>query len=451
MDQSRRIALRIGGARIWQGMLEWSADPERTPIRRGWLSIAARALPLVDYAARCQVLDITSGTESVLFTGLVYTARYSGDTVKLELRTDAQRLSEQKMSALVIGRGTPALDVIGSLLQLAGLPAERIQGVPEPSSMTFEVSIPVSGVSLEGPLTLGSVELATSGPAQSAVDDLVRPGDAVAASMLSRYLQGPVWAKTAVEAASLFSAERIGLGAIADALAWLLLLTRYSLSLDPFGRPKDYERTRGALSGVHLGQPVHVKSLTTAHQWCRDLNLVSASVPFKPSQDTLRRLLASPPSDDHLRRATGLWLRASMAGDTYEKITLLWRGLELYAGGSAAGKLFGSSDVERLQREAPDWLSYAQRLRYHGWAQRLNESPLMTRLQEAAEADGVPLEVDELTLLRRVRGVRNDMEHGVAPRDPDVADVIHAVTLLGRLLVFRSAHGVGAAKPAVSS
>jgi len=106
------------------------------------------------------------------------------------------------------------------------------------------VSVPVSGIALEEPLTLGGVDLLLTGPAQSSGDVLVQPDKPVPTELLDRYLQGPVWAKTLIEATSLVEAERTGILAINDALAWFLLLTRYSLSVDPFGELKDYDHLR---------------------------------------------------------------------------------------------------------------------------------------------------------------------------------------------------------------
>jgi len=132
-----------------------------------------------------------------------------------------------------------------------------------------------------------------------------------------------------------------------------------------------------------------------------------------------------------------LWFGATTANNPYERITLLWRALELYAiGGGRTGKLFDADTIERLRREVPGWLDEDQQDRYLGWVSRLNETPLMARLRQAAELHRVPVEKEEVEVLGRVRKIRNEMEHGHPPSAPDLTDIDRAVALLGRLLVF---------------
>lgn len=285
---------------------------------------------------------------------------------------------------------------------------------------------------------MGRVDLLLTAPGQHAGNALVQPENLVAKGLLDRYLLGPVWANTVVEAASLVDAERAGIESVTDALAWLLLLTRYSLSIDPFGDLRDYDRPRAALSSVSLVGPTRVKSMTSSHQWLRDSDWGLSTPPFTPSTaGRLGRLCGSLPSDDHLRQAVVLWFGATRASNPYERITLLWRALELCAISSGRGQtLFDHDALERLRSEAPTWLNPDQQSRYRGWASQLNETPLMPRRLGAAQLHRVPLEEADVGVLRRVRKVRNAMEHGHPPSAPYLADIDRAVALLGRILVF---------------
>jgi len=61
----------------------------------------------------------------------------------------------------------------------------------------------------------------------------------------------------------------------------------------------------------------------------------------------------------------------------------------------------------------------------------------MVRLRVALDEDQVPYEDAELSLLQRLRGVRNDLVHGRSRETPSAADLRYAKAIVNRMLVYR--------------
>lgn len=140
------------------------------------------------------------------------------------------------------------------------------------------------------------------------------------------------------------------------------------------------------------------------------------------------------------------WQRARAPLDLASKSSALWRGIECYLATSPGSPpLFTSAELDRLRDEPLDWLTPEQSVRYRSVVGGVKEIPLMVRLQRALEQDTVPVSDGEIQAIRRARQFRNKLEHSGLPSESEADDLDSAITVLGRLLVFRLSGDAGAA------
>ncbi len=94
------------------------------------------------------------------------------------------------------------------------------------------------------------------------------------------------------------------------------------------------------------------------------------------------------------------------------------------------------SELRTIRKNATEGLSNDQERRVEEVLRMLNQAPLMARLRDALEEDGVPYSNEEFNLLRRVRGKRNDL-HGRSREVPSESDLRYALAIVNRMLVYR--------------
>lgn len=118
----------------------------------------------------------------------------------------------------------------------------------------------------------------------------------------------------------------------------------------------------------------------------------------------------------------------------------LWEAIEFYAAGTRVEKPFKPSELKRLRKSLPEWLSADQRQRFEGLIKNLNTPPLGVRLTRRLDEDGVPLSEHERELLfGTLRDARNDRTHGRVPNPPTRAEVHRGIGIVARMLVYRIA------------
>ncbi len=437
------VIIVFGDRDLREGLLDWKSSFAADGTGRFVIQLRTDILisSPVDFGANCQVLLAgPARSRDAYFTGLVHSASIAGDITTLEMRTPNQGFSEQRMSGMVLGAGTPRLELMWSFLRIAGLSEDQIniEGLSLPPPSPFEVSVPVNGLKVEAPLAIGEVTLVHDGPIPRSVDDLSGPGRDV----VERFRDARCWAWVPVQASTLDDAERLGLEEIEGALAWLLLAARYSFSMTPAGQPLAFKRATNLLGRCSRGDVVHVRSMQSAHRWLRGLPWTLDSPPL--SAENVRSLAdVRPPGrsiDGRLWRAVTVWARAAEAASAVDQVSALWQALELYARSTPIPRMFSPEERDALRDRLGGDLSPEQQSRVSELIEHLNDPPLLVRLAEAVKGDGVPLTDEEFTLLRRTRAVRNDLEHGTAPTPPAIDDDLRrAVAISGRILSFAAA------------
>lgn len=444
-----KLAVRFGGKEIRTGIICWEATPVNDPDRHGTLSFARGALSVgVDYSAEVQVFDESDGSPEVLFTGIVWSALPRDDGgLDLEVRTGSQVLREQRMGGLILGANMSALEALYSLLRLGGVKPEKmmIEGISFPLRNPFEIAAPITGIHVTEPFIVGDVTFVSDGPVSKAVDDLLNTPAAGTTmtgggNLLEGYRGASCWASTTVQASSLDVAEELGLAQIRQAIAWVSLCAKYSFSKLRDRDEREFRRDVSASSSIELSNIVHVRALRTAHRWLRCVDQPLALHIVNPAELDLKDLSVPKLTDDDVWQAVLCWERASNPISFRSKSSALWQGVEHYVKATEMSKLFSNAERKSLKRDVPYWMTPGQKVRYKEMIDKLNDVPLMPRLEEAIARDKAPISSDEFTVLQRSRRSRNMFEHGNVPSDSDSDDLRMAIGLLGRLLVYRLAN-----------
>jgi hypothetical protein len=137
------------------------------------------------------------------------------------------------------------------------------------------------------------------------------------------------------------------------------------------------------------------------------------------------------------RQALLACARAASESDPLQRVQALWEAIEFYVSGVAPPTLFDSAQAKRVRKAIPGDVDPALRQRALDLLAKINEAPLMARLNEAVRRDGVPVAESELVLLRSLRDARNDAVHGRSPALPHPDEIAHAVSVVSRMLLYR--------------
>jgi hypothetical protein len=343
------------------------------------------------------------------------------------------------MRGLVIGPGTPSLPLMWSFMRIAGVPEDQIRtvGIALPLPAPFEVAVSIDGLQLEAPLIVADVTFTNDPMVARSVDDLLveksRP-------IIKQFQRAEAWAWVTVRASTLDAAERMGLDAIGAALDWLLLGARYSFSIAPDRRPLGFARPSNLLPSPHRRDIVHVRSMRATGRWLRGTAWTLSRPRLQASalRDLAPRACRAEHKDGSLHRAIAAWRRAAQSGRPFERVSALWQALELYAATTSIEPLFSQAELQAMRdRMSEDFIEVKQE-RINQAVDHINTPPFLARLRSTIDADGVPLSPEEFGVLRRMRKIRNDIEHGKLPTAPQAVDLDHAVAIVGRLLLHAS-------------
>ena len=434
------LGIKSGEGDVHTGVFNWKATALTDPNRSASLRISVADLGNVDFGSPVQVLDLQSAEP--LFTGFITEAALDDQTWALKLRTPSLEISEQRSDGLIIGPGVPVAEQIRSLLSVAGVPDDRmsIHGLSLPLPNPFEVVAPIEYLRNEVPIPIGDVTFVSELTGSMAVDDLHATGNDGLdnAPLLDRYRVAESWAHVIVQSSSLDEAEALGLDHIDTALGQLMLVSRFSYSVDPTGIPRPFVRKESILGKVARRPIVHVRALRTPHRWLRGLD---TKIESSAIDAQLLGLLSHvpTPSDPKLRYALRTLRRVLSTKDPYDRISAIWQTVELYVssnGRQRPPKLFTSDVLRSAFRRATGGLTGEQTARLNEIKQMANEPPLLVRFEHSIAGDSVPYETFELDALKRTRKLRNDLEHGKVLSAIQAADIQMSVSLLIRVLVF---------------
>lgn len=386
-----------------------------------------------DYQSEVEISASSGTNRHVMFTGYVDRVLPEGGSTRICLVSRSRFASEVSLGGFGY-RNVHAEEIVWALTQYIGFPSNNItiQGwTPGPTEL-FEVAVAVDGISVDRSVALGKVTLLPDGTVSQLANgmkpDLLR----------DRYAEGPVWALVFSEAETLLEAERKGVRQINLALAWLTARTRYSSVSLPGGVPHAFRR-HWTLSRLSPRDVVVVRGLSSNRRWLRALQGIPVSPQLAAGEI---ESLGSPafPSEIPTQLAVAIlaWQRAAEATDPVEALVALWEAIEFYVSGTRGEKLFTKNELKTVRERAIEGLSDDQGRRVEQVLRMLNQAPLMERLREVLEEEGVPHSNEELDLLRRVRSKRNDL-HGRSRQAPAEEDLKYAVALVNRMLVYRVA------------
>jgi hypothetical protein len=392
----------------------------------------ARGL-VIDYAAPVQV-GVRQGNErAVQFTGHVLRAEPRASQIAVELSSMPEL--KESVIGLLATWNVPTAEHFHVLTRSAGLAEEQINihGLAELPLETFEVAAPVSGLVVNRASSVGDIRFVPVEGVMTALQGL-----GVDEEITARFAAAGCVALTMTTARRMLDAEENALAKIDRALSWLAIEARYGLSHWPNGTPRRFDRA-ASRSVLRREDLVWVRGLINARQWIRSPGTVASRVGLNidPAQ---RASGADPPRSLTMQdeQALEALRRAAATTDPVQALTALWEAIEFHTAGISPPALFSDSHLKTLRKSVPKDLPPRLRGRAIDAINRLNEPPLLARLREAVEQDGVPSADEEWALLQRMRRARNASVHGANVVTIRADELHRAITFVARLLIFRA-------------
>jgi hypothetical protein len=430
----RHAVIRLGPVEVGTGLVRGNLNNAMNQMATGHLVLDFKQTTgKADYFGGISVLLGQGNVEAPRFTGSVISAKPVEDGTEIEA-ISAVSLSESVTPGMMI-RGVPPTETIYVLARTAGIPDARLRigGLAELPRETFEVLVPIEGVSIDSATYFGDILLVPPSAAERATIGLNMQGE------LKEAFEGTAYALAFVTTARMFEAEEKGLAAVDLALAWLTTQLRYGLTHLPDETALAFDR-KESLAEVVRKDAVFVRGLTTLRQWIRtprsakQARFVSLSRTERPLDGTLPALTLQ----DQL--ALSALARATRERDSLAQVQALWEAIEFYASGTVVSEMFTKAERKAIRRAVNDALpslSDDRRNRVEYAIGQLNNAPLLIRLKKSLDQEGVPIADGEITLLSKLRDLRNDVVHGRNSIRPEAEDVEYAVSIVARMLLFR--------------
>jgi hypothetical protein len=389
------------------------------------------SVALLDFTGTVIISRAYGAHSQRLFTGTVLTADSKGELLHLSC------MSLPEMNDRAVGGlahwNAPAIDLIYLLVRTAGVSDDKtmIHGLEDLPYEMFEVAVPVSGVEVGNPVTIGEVTFVSA----SLGSQMAERFDADF-EVTRQFIDASAYAVAYVGDKTMFRAERSAVHAIDTALAWLLVRSRYSSARLPTGPAENWRRDL-TLTSPKRADLMVVRGLATQRQWIRRVDEpIRGGVLHLDSQD---RGLVRPALVDRIsptkRQALLAAARAVAAADAITAITAIWESIEHYVGGKEANQLFNKRELKALRKAIPAEFSGRKRARIEDLIGQLNAAPLLARLRARLAEDSVPITDSEIDLLVQLRKVRNDVVHGRVATPPDDSVVKYGVAIVARMLV----------------
>lgn len=422
--------------------VRFGAVDARPAVSGGTFSEAVSKLPraevrLRERLARGLLIDYLAPVsarfgESKHFVGDVLSAVPDRDAISIGL-SSMPELEESTVGVLATW-GVPHYEIVHALTRTAGLTEQQlsIQDLDKLPVELFEVVVPVDGLSVDNPTMVGGCRLM---PFRAIADELREMTDDD--DIIGPFDRAPSVAVALASGARMLDAESAGLTEIDHALAWIAVGLRYGLTHWPDGIPRRFDRS-SFRALPQRGQLVWLRGLINGRQWIRSTGPTSSH----PGLDLqLQHLRGDPPRGLSVqdRQAIESLRRAAAASDPIQAITALWDAIEFYVAGTSGPKPFSDADLKALRKAVPTDLAPPLRSRAIESINRLNQPPLLSRLRAAVEADGVPTDDEEWSMLQRLRRSRNALVHGAgAESASSEREILRVVAFVARLLIFRA-------------
>lgn len=390
----------------------------------------------VDYLAPLTIAMRDADTEAEIFQGSVLAAEPENGEIALSC-AGGQLLVEARMRAFVSANMT-APEIAHVAASSAGLTEDRIRisGLDDLPAQVFEVVAALEGLEIVHPVELGAVRLLPPGHAEGIVEDILENPDGEGADTVDAFLNAPAHALVLVTGSVPGRAEREGLEIIDWVLAWLTTRVRYGLVRLPGGRAQPFTRAQ-ARAQPRRTRLVAIRGLRSGGRWVRDAVI-------EPTLGVAGQAVLSPasvPTDPppEIRNAFLAARRAATEGNPIQRVTALWEAIEFILKKVKVPRVLTPSERRAVRRELVAALPEEQHERIDRLLQLVNDAPVMHKLKLLVQQDGVPMSDGDLSLLEKLRDLRNTAVHGkgdeLTPPSPE--DLEHAVALLSRLLLHR--------------
>jgi hypothetical protein len=369
-----------------------------------------------------------------MFSGSVLTAVSDEDGIRVSAASGIEMT--EVLMGISSAEDFPHQDVVYAGAKAAGFSRERmvIQGLGDLPLEPIEVVSPLAGLEAPRSVALGRVTLLPPSEGRKALDAYRQPTDA----SVKEWDCASSFALVVCDHTLLAEAELEALEIIDASLAWLTVRGRFGQACLPDGSLLMFDREAGRSAPRRAGA-ISVRGLATNRRWLRDPQLVTR----RNALDLEENDVLWPPLTQRLSTSERLALLAArnaiLGLDQAERAAEISDAFEYYAADAAPASLFEKSELRRLGRELPDWLSDDQLRRIREVLGMANQYSLGQRLRAALQIDEVPITNEEWAVLQRVRKIRNQVAHGAEPRGTDAADLDLALSLLSRALVYRMA------------
>ncbi|MGN9778442.1 hypothetical protein ACTMS0_22130 [Micromonospora sp. H33] len=386
------------------------------------------ALAVVDFAGTVTI-DRSNDERSRVFTGSIIDVTPIGAEIHILCKTGAEFI-DRPIGGLAAVEAT-ALDLIYGLVRSAGLPDERIsiEGLERLPTEVFEVAFPIVGLTVDDVTRVGSTSFI---PANSGLATIAAFNDD--SELLREFVDAEAVAVCYVTARTMFEAEYRALSIVDGAIAWLLVRSRYSGAQLTSGSNQEWHRASLSMLPQRL-EVAAVRGLSTARSWIRRLE-----DPVARKNMTAKDIKAMmPPMADRIsetdRQALLACARAINSHDPVIQVTALWEAIEYYVGDTVAPAMFTRAELRAIRRSLPPDIKDEKRRRVEDMIGLLNTPPLIARLRYRLASDGVPISESEVLLLKRLRGVRNNVAHGKVTERVEESDITYGTAIVVRMLV----------------
>lgn len=440
MNASARQQVAIGSVNVSSASESARANTAVNELPHAELTLEVDLLGSapVDFWSAVTFDVVEEGVCQRLFAGAVQDA--SGP-VPLALDCEGGVELTEHNRGSIAAAGVEAAELVTTIMRQIGLPEDTItlsSTEHGPQALErFDVFVPVRGLTVTDPLTVGRITIAPVSDGQQPLGALDLSAEHLR-SLIEEYRDATAYAVASVEADGLDVAEEQGYAAVETTMAWLVARQRYGFLRLPDGTAQAFSRTQ-ALQSVRYASVVLVRGETTGRQWLRWVHDVGqpAARDLTNDSDLLRPELPEElhPSDERALRAL---MRAVNEPGLQQQVQALSEALENYVAGVTVPHVFSDSQLDALRKLTPDWLNEDQQEKFAEAIKGLNGTPFRRRLSERLDCDGVPLTPEEHELLfKKLRAARNDVAHGKAIKKPPTRDeVLRGISIVSRALMF---------------
>ena len=386
----------------------------------------------LDYLANVQVLVEFQKKQYPRFTGVIETARTDQGLLRLSCSGMAELRDQIIPGFSRIGLG--AAEVIWTVARSSGYTSDLldIDGIEELPLEEIEVFIPLNGVQIGRTLVVGDCQVIPLDDASSALIGFD------SSPMTEEFKASKSFVVVRKRERLLFNAEQEALKDAEVVAAWFATQLRYGAATLPDGSLQPFNRAESrALPRV--SEVVAVRGLTSGRRWLRvpRFTQLQANAAFPRQGGSESNTYLSPRFSPQDREMLLAFWRALDASTPLGGVIALWDAIEFYSSGISVPKLFSRSELDQLRDWIPATLNPTKRQRLAEKIEELNNSPLFIRLEEALRRDQVPITVDEMEVLRRLRKIRNPAQHGKERMDPVEEDLRRGCSLVARILMYR--------------